>query len=134
MAASTSPPPPVRPLPVRLRDYALIAGPLGGLGGACLAARHQTSLIGGTARLGSAAALLTTAFVGLREAQLQGHWEQDREGVSGLAAGVLGLAVFGLRFGGKAGARAGIAGMFGGSALHYAHRWWLHARLRDERS
>lgn len=135
-APSTSPPSPspvaVRPFEERLRDSALAAGALGSFVGACLAARHERSLISGVAWPGASAALLVAAFIGLREAQLQGRWEEDREGVSGLAAGVIGCAIFSKTHGAKAGARAGLAGMFGGAALHYAHRWWLHARLRRD--
>lgn len=121
--------PPVRPLTERARDSAAIGGACGSMVGACLAARHEASLLGGALYFGGGWAALGVSFVALRHVILQGQFEDDREGVSGLAAGVIAITGGTARLGRKWGARLGIAAFFGGCTAHYAHRWWLHARL-----
>ena len=129
---SASAPPPVRPLSERARDVAGACGACGALTGACLAAQSETLILGGALYGGTGAAALGGSFVALRHGLLQGRWEQDREGVSGLAAGVIGLILGTARGGRRVGAQLGIVTFFGGCGLHYAHRWWLHWRLTGD--
>ena len=124
-------PPPVGPVLERARDFAIAAGGPGSVIGACVAARHEASILTGVVALGGGTAALAAAFIGLRHALLQDRWEQDSEVVSAFAAGALG-GTTGLAFSTPtAGVRVGILSFVGGGMLHYAHRWWLHFRLKD---
>lgn len=122
----------MRPVVERVCDYAALTGSMGGLVGACVAARHEVPILRYMLTVGGGSALLAGSFIGLRHTLLQGRWEQDSEAVSGFTAGTLGLFTVTLLSGAQAGARAGVACAVGGGALHYAHRWWLHARLANE--
>lgn len=120
-----------RPLTARARDYAILGGGVGGFVGACMATRHHASAFGGAAVAGAASAALAASFIGLRHAIVQGQFEQDREAVSGLAAGSLGLFVRTVQAGPQAGGAAGFGCFIAGCTLHHAHRWWLQARLAN---
>eukprot|EP00322_Chrysochromulina_rotalis_P031136 CAMPEP_0115841098 /NCGR_PEP_ID=MMETSP0287-20121206/7115_1 /TAXON_ID=412157 /ORGANISM="Chrysochromulina rotalis, Strain UIO044" /LENGTH=136 /DNA_ID=CAMNT_0003294737 /DNA_START=52 /DNA_END=459 /DNA_ORIENTATION=+ len=122
---------PVRPVADRVRDYAIICGTAGGLFGACIAARHEAPLLRYVTTVGGGTAFLGGSFIGLREALLQGRWEQDSEAISGFTAGALGMLSISFVSGPRAGVRAGILCALMGSAGHYAHRWWLHTRLQN---
>ena len=102
---------PVAPISARLRDYALLSGACGGAVGACSAASFDTPIAYGFCWVGATWAAAAAAFVGVRHALLQDRWEDDREGVSGVAL---------------QGAGAGFALGFIG---HFAHRLWLRRRL-----
>lgn len=125
------PPPPVRPLAERARDYAIVSGASGALLGACVATRQHISAFRGAFFVGSCSAVLASTFIGLRHAMTMGDFNQDREVVSGLAAGVMAFSTRFVIAGPQAGAVAG--GMFfvGGCAAHHAHRWWLLWRLTE---
>ena len=125
------PPPSVRPLAERARDYAIVSGASGAFIGACVATRQHISAFRGALFVGSCSAALACTFIGLRHAILMGDFTQDREAVSGLAAGVMAFATRFVIAGPQAGAVAG--GMFfvGGCAAHHAHRWWLLWRLTE---
>ena len=122
-----------RPRPVieRVTDYALVTGVAGGVVGACVAARHDAPLLSSACTVGGGGAALVAGFIGLRHALLQDQWEKDNEAVSGLSAAVLGATTGTFLSGPRAGTNAALVCFVGGSALHYAHRWWLHVRLRD---
>lgn len=123
---------PVRPVVERVRDYAILYGAVGGLVGACVSARHEVPMLRYTLAVGGVSGTLAGMFIGLRHALLQDRWEQDSEVVSGFTAGALGMVTMTLLSGPQAGARAGVTCFIGGGLLHYAHRWWLHARLANE--
>ena len=120
---------PVRPVIERVRDYAIVGGVTGGIYGACVAARHEAPILLATACTGGGVAFLAGSFIGLRHALIQGRWEEDNELVSGVTAGALGFVTVSLMSNPRAGARAAALCTLGGSVLHYAHRWWLHARV-----
>jgi len=120
-----------RPVWDRARDHAAVFGACGALTGACVAARNDAPVLVNALQFGMPAALTAATFVGLRHALLQGQWEQDREAVSGLAAGALGVAIGSMRSPAW-GARLGAASFVGGSLLHYAHRWWLRSELERQ--
>ena len=123
---------PVRPVVERVRDYAILSGAVGGLVGACVSARHDVPMLRYSLAIGGVSGTLAGMFIGLRHALLQDRWEQDSEAISGFTAGALGMVTMTLLSGPQAGARAGVACFIGGGFLHYAHRWWLHARLANE--
>lgn len=123
------PPPPVRSLPERALDYAMLSGAGGGFVGACMVTRHHISAWKGAAGLGGASALLGASFIGLRHALLQGDFSQDREAVSGLAAGGLAMVVRTIIAGPQSGGLAGALFFTAGCAGHHAHRYWLNYRL-----
>ena len=83
---------PVAPVSARLRDYALLSGACGGAVGACSAASFDTPIAYGFCWVGATWAAAAAAFVGVRHALLQDRWEDDREGVSGVAGAVVGGA------------------------------------------
>jgi hypothetical protein len=132
MPEQRAPPPPVRPVLERVRDYAIVAGGSGGLLGACLAARHGASMFVSIGLFGGSTAAAASGFIGLRYALLQDRWEEDVEAVSGLAAGAIGGIAGGFAGGARGAARTGMVCFFAGGALHFAHRWWLHWRLSRE--
>ena len=121
--------PEVRPLPDRARDYAVAAGVCGGLAGACGAARHGAPVLVGGFHTAMQCGAISAAFIGLRALLLQDRWEEDREGVSGLAAGIIGGGTTALRHGSRAGIIVGAGSFAAGASLHYLHRWWLHTRV-----
>ena len=118
-----------RPLAERARDYAIVVGGSGAFAGACATTVHHGSAFRGAAFVGVPAATIAASFIGLRHLLLQGQFENDKEAVSGLAAGILGLGLGTLRAGPQVGATAGFGAFCAGCVLHHAHRWWLHARL-----
>ena len=63
------PPPQVRPLIDRARDYGIFSGLCGGFVGACMTTRHHASAFAGALFLGGSSALLGASFIGLRGAQ-----------------------------------------------------------------
>ena len=113
------PPPPPRPLLERARDYAIVSGASGGLLGACMSTRHHASAMSGALFLGTASGFLGASFIGLRHALIQGDFSQDREAVSGLAAGTIAMAVRTVVAGPKSGATAGAFFFFAGCAGHH---------------
>ena len=130
-STSSSSPPPVRDIVVRLRDNAIVASSCGAFLGACMATRQHASAFSGMMYGGAAGAALATSFIGLRHGLIQGRWEEDREVVSGLSAATIGAVATALRPNSSppAIARSGLNWFLGGCALHYAHRWWLYYRL-----
>lgn len=124
------PPPPVRPLFDRCRDYAAVCGTSGAVAGACLATKQHASAFGGALYVGIYTAGLTAGFIGMRHALVQGQWEQDKEAVSGLAAGSLAMAVRTLEAGPRSGCLAGGFFFFTGCIGHHIHRYWLQLRLQ----
>jgi hypothetical protein len=90
---------PVAPVSARLRDYALLSGACGGAVGACSAASFDTPIAYGFCWVGATWAAAAAAFVGVRHALLQDRWEDDREGVSGVAGAVVGGAGAAVRLG-----------------------------------
>jgi hypothetical protein len=119
----------VRPLSVRARDYALVAAALGGTFQATHAARHDAPILISAARTSFIFGAAAASFIGLRHAMLKGQWEDDREGISGMAAGIVGGTIATLGWGPRFGSTAGAGCLVAGAALHYVHRWWLHGRL-----
>ena len=123
-------PPPVRPVVERVRDNAIAVGTTGAVIGMCIAARHNAPLLSAGVATGGGAAAASAAFISLRHALIQDKWELDCEPVSGAAAFVIGMSVTSVTRGIQPGVRVGVASFVGASAMHYAHRWWLHQRLR----
>lgn len=123
---------PVRPIFERVRDYAIVSGAVGGLIGACVAARHEVPILRYTLAVGGGSGTFGGMFIALRHTLLQDRWDLDSEAVSGLTAGTLGMVAMTMLSGPQAGARAGFICAMGGGILHYGHRWWLHARLANE--
>ena len=120
-----------RPVIDRARDYALLTGAAGSIIGACVAARHDAPMLSSVITVGGGGAALAAGFIGLRHALLQDQWEKDNEAVSGLSAAALGATTATFLAGPRAGTNAAFVCFVGGGVLHYAHRWWLHVRLRD---
>ena len=122
---------PVRPLRERLRDYTIFSGTAGGVFGACKGAQRNlpaVAIIGQAAWVGGHWAAATGGFIGIRELLLQGRWEEDREGVSGIAAAAVGSGMALVHSGPRMAGRAGVGCFVFGCAAHYLHRWWLRAR------
>ena len=122
---------PVRPLRERVRDYTIFAGTLGGVFGACRGAQRNlpsVAIVGQAVWVGGHWAAATGGFIGVRELLLQGRWEEDREGVSGVAAAAVGSGMALLHSGPRMAGRAGVASFVCGCSAHYLHRWWLRAR------
>lgn len=133
--SATSPPvelPWPRPFAERVRDYSAIAAYLGGTYGAATAAKHGAPLLGGAVWIGGHWVLVTGSFLGIRELLIQDRWERDREGVSGLAAAIIGGGVAAAHLGRRAAAPVSAGCFVGGCALHYAHRWFLRFRMEHE--
>ena len=86
------PVPPVRPFQERWRDTALFAGAWGSLAGACAWTSQHGSAFGGALMGGGGAAAIAATFIGVRQLMLQDRWDEDREAVSGLAAGSIASA------------------------------------------
>ena len=120
-----------RPVIDRARDYALLTGAAGSIIGACVAARHDAPMLSSVITVGGGGAALAAGFIGLRHALLQDQWEKDNEAVSGLSAAALGATTATFLAGPRAGTNAAFVCFVGAGVLHYAHRWWLHVRLRD---
>jgi hypothetical protein len=120
---------PIRPLQDRARDYGILVGGGGSIIGACLSTHQHASAFVGALYGASVGGVLAASFIGLRHALLQGRFEDDREAVSGLAAGTIALTVRTVTAGPRSGAIAGTTWFVGGCVLHHAHRWWLHHRL-----
>ena len=93
--------------------------------------RHHVSAFTGAAAAGSLGAFYAASFIGLRHLIIQGNWREDREAVSGLAAGMLAGTSRALTDGPRVGALAGMYWFIGGCAAHHAHRYWLYYRLRQ---
>ena len=120
---------PVAPVSARLRDYALLSGACGGAVGACSAASFDTPIAYGFCWVGATWAAAAAAFVGVRHALLQDRWEEDREGVSGVAGAVVGGAGAAVRLGRGVALQGAGAGFALGFVGHFAHRLWLRRRL-----
>ena len=120
---------PVAPVSARLRDYALLSGACGGAVGACSAASFDTPIAYGFCWVGATWAAAAAAFVGVRHALLQDRWEDDREGVSGVAGAVVGGAGAAVRLGRGVALQGAGAGFALGFIGHFAHRLWLRRRL-----
>ncbi|KAL1515757.1 hypothetical protein AB1Y20_002373 [Prymnesium parvum] len=118
----------VAPLSQRMRDHAIVAGSIGAYSQAIHAARHGVPVLHGAFFGGAACATIAASFIGTRHLLLQGQWHEDREGVSGLAASIVGGSFALVANPRMVGHAAGYC-FLGGCMLHYAHRWWLHYRL-----
>ena len=113
----------------RARDYAIVAAASGGALAAINAGYHGAPVLMNGIKAAALYGAGAASFIGLRHLMLDGRWHEDREGISGLAACLVG-GMFGTLRGGVAqGKRSGAAGLLVGCAGHYVHRWWLHARL-----
>lgn len=120
---------PIAPISERIRDYSAVSGACGGIVGLCTAAALDAPLLGGFASVGATWATAAAAFVGVRHVLIHDAWEQDREGVSGIAGATVGCAGATLRIGPHVALQAAGAGFVAGFAGHYLHRLWLRRRL-----
>ena len=106
-----------RPFVERLRDYTALAAYMGGVYGAAVAAKHGAPLLGGAVWVGGHWVLATGGFLSIRELIIQDRWERDAEGVSGLAAAIVGGSLGALRHGRRAATPAAAMGFVCGQWL-----------------
>ena len=115
--------PPPRPLMERVRDYGAISGGCGAVYGAMAAARQGVPMLGATVWIGGHWAVASSCFLGVRALLIQDDWANDREGVSGMAAAIVGGSFAGLHAGRRAALPVSAGCFAAGFTLHYAHRW-----------
>jgi len=122
----------VRPVHIRIRDYAIVGGSAGALAGAIRRAVLDLPVLEGAAWISVHWAAAAGSFIGLRHLLVRGDWREDREVVSGMAASAVGAGSALLHRQPKMMGHMAIYGFFGGCAAHFSHRWWLRWRLARE--
>ena len=119
----------VAPVAERIRDYGGIFGACGASLRAMHAAAHNAPVVLPALLSGATWAGLMASFIGLRHLIMQEGYHEDREGVTGLALGIVSGGYTAVAIHPRLTGRAALFGFAGGCGLHYAHRWWLHYRL-----
>ena len=80
-------------------------------------------MLGATVWIGGHWAVASSCFLGVRALLIQDDWANDREGVSGMAAAIVGGSFAGLHAGRRAALPVSAGCFAAGFTLHYAHRW-----------